>query len=367
MASWSDVAEYLREHVESLNPQSMAAHGWTSGSTKRLDVVIASVDKGMLHRWYPDPASGGGWHPRWERRGGAFASRAAVVNSRGDTLMAFALGLDGDLVIAGVFGGDLNALAADAGDWPRASLGHPDGDLLLSHPAAAGDGDTIRVYVRAVSGNVWSIAVDHNGNVVEQWHRASTEHLPRTGRHHWTYAPAVASWAPGRIDLFTIEEGSEPTSYDNTMWHGWRDGSAHGPNWEELGIGGLSSSPDATVWPLTPDHPLGVIHVVACGWVEDIQGPSFAFASWLGRHWAYRWIHPRGATADGAIASWGRPRLDLFYVKDTFTTRSDGTRRYVTGHGWYDGRRWGPESAWNYDDSDFESGYPVAPWNGRAL
>ena len=365
MAAWSDVADYLQERGDSLNPQSMAAHGWRSGDTRRIDVVIASLDKGMLHRWYPDPAAGGGWHPRWEHRGGTYASRAALTHSRGDTLMAFALSTSGDLILSGVFGGDLDAGAV--GPWPAENLGHPADNRLVSHPAAVTDGDTIRVYVRGEAGNIVSIAVDHNGNVTEPWHRASTDSLPRTEGHHWTYAPAAASWAPGRIDLFSIEQGTDPTSYDNTLWHAWHDGSAQGPRWEELGIGGMSSSPDAAVWPLTESHPLGVIHMVACGSIEDIQGPSYAFASWLGRHWAYRWLHPPGATFDGTIASWGRPRLDLFYIKDTYTKNHNGTERYLTGHAWYDGRPWGRESAWNFNDSDFESSYPVAPWNGRPL
>lgn len=132
MVRWSDVAEYLQERGESLNPQSMAAHGWRPGGSHRLDVVIASVDHGMLHRWYPDPNNGGGWHPGWERRGGAYASRAALANSRNDTLMAFALNLHGDLIITGDFGGDLNAV--NVGDWPHASLGRPENDRLVSHP-----------------------------------------------------------------------------------------------------------------------------------------------------------------------------------------------------------------------------------------
>lgn len=366
MATWSDVAGYLQDRFDSLNIQSMGAHGWMPGGTQRLDVVIASVDKGMLHRWYPDPENGGGWHPRWEHRGGAYASRAAVVNSRDDTLMAFALSLDGELTVTGVFGGDLNAVTTEP--WPAASLGKPDSDRLITHPTAVSDGDHIRVYVRGESRVIWSIAVDHNANVTQGWHKASTEGLPSTHRQHWAYAPAAASWAPGRIDLFTVEQGSDDTSYDNTLWHGWYDAGGRSPDWQELGIGALSSSPDATVWPLTSEHPLGVIHVVACGMIGDIAGPSFAFASWLGRHWVYRWLHPPGAISDGSIASWGKPRLDLFYVKDTFSKRRNGTERYVAGHAWYDGARWGRESAWNFDDSDFEAiDYPVAPWNGRSL
>ena len=365
MARWSDVAEYLQPHVESLNPQSMAAHGWVSGTTKRIDVVIASADKGMLHRWYPERGTGG-WHPRWERHGGAFASRAALANSRSDTLMAFALNLQGDLVLAGDFGGDLDAV--DVGDWPSENLGHPSRDRLVSHPAAVTDGDTVRVYATAETGTIWALAVDHNGNRTQDWHQAYRENLPRRAGRHWAYAPAASSWAPGRLDLFAVDDGTDPTSFDNTLAHAWHDGNSRSPEWETLGIGGLSSSPDTAVWPITPDHSLGVVHVMACGSVEDLQGPSFAFASWLGRHWAYRWIHPRGATADGTVASWGRPRLDVFYLKDTFTRRSDGSERFVSGHAWYDGGRWGTaESGWAFTDGDFEAPYPVAPWNGRPL
>lgn len=364
MAHFPDIAPYLQDCLDSLNMQSMAAHGWCPGGTQRLDVVIASVDRGMLHRWYPAPASGGGWHPRWEARGGAYASRAAVVNSRDDTLMAFALALTGDLTLTGVFGGNLDAV--DAGNWPRENLGHPDNDRLVSRPTAITDADVVRVYARGESGVISSIVVDHNGNVVEKWHRASLGTPPRTG-DRWIYAPAAASWGPGRVDLFSIAQGSELASDDNTLWHGWHEGNADGPGWEELGIAGLSSSPDAAVWAPTEGHPLGIIHVTAGGFVGDTHGPSFAFASWSDRRWAYRWLHPRGATVDGAIASWGRPRLDLFYIKDSFTRRPNGSERFLSGHACYDGAGCGPETAWQFNDSDFEQDYPVAPWNGRIL
>lgn len=366
MARWSDVTEYLQERGESLNPQSMAAHGWRPGGSHRLDVVIASVDHGMLHRWYPDPDNDGGWHPRWERRGGAYASRAALANSRSDTLMAFALDLHGDLIITGDFGGDLNAV--DAGDWPHASLGRPENDRLVSHPTAAPDGDHVRVYVRGESATIWALAVDHNGNITEKWHEAKLDGLPAS-TIHWEYAPAAASYEAGRVDLFTVDRGASPDSDDNSLWHGSHGpGAPHHHGWEELGVGGISSSPDATVWSPTSEHPTGIIHMVACGPTYDIQGPNFVFASWQGRHWAYRWLHPSGAATDGAIASWGRPRLDLFYIKATGRYRSDGTLVFVAGHAWYNGGRWGPETAWNFNDLDFERiGYPVAPWNGRSL
>ena len=54
-----------------------------------------------------------------------------------------------------------------------------------------------------------------------------------------TSAPAVASWAPNRLDCFARGTG-------NAMWHKWWDGSKWS-GWESLG-GVLSSAPAAVSW-----------------------------------------------------------------------------------------------------------------------
>src|SRR5258708_7965708 len=50
--------------------------------------------------------------------------------------------------------------------------------------------------------------------------------------------PAVASWAPGRLDVFV-------RGTDNQLWHKWFAGTWSG--WEPLG-GSLTSAPTVTAW-----------------------------------------------------------------------------------------------------------------------
>jgi len=376
VAHLSDVDSYLLNYGSALNMQSMAAVGWMIGEDRRLDVVVSSLD-GLFHRWWPDPDVGG-WHPMWEPRGGTYASRASLVARQIGTgpsetnpfgaveriLLAFALDLHGRLVVAGVVDGSTNA----SGQWPTSGLGAPPNDRLISHPTAVIEGQRLHVYARAESRRIWGLVLDWNANIVENWHTVSHEGLPpRTNQHHhWAYAPAAASWGPGRTDLFAVDEGSTSDDLSNTLWHAWREGGVEGPDWEsagpdweELGIGGVSSSPDAAVWPRSESERLGVINVVACGPTESPAGGSYVFARWLGRHWTYHWLNDPRAISDAAIASWGKPRLDLFYVKNIGDDLFKGP--FIASHAWREGGAWTAiwPGGWNLDDADFQSPYPV--------
>ena len=79
-------------------------------------------------------------------------------------------------------------------------------------------------------------------------------------------APAVCSWAPGRLDLF-VRGG------DNALWHKYFDGGWSA--WESLG-GILTSAPSAVSWGK------GRIDVVACGLNNTIIYLRFDNGRWSG-------------------------------------------------------------------------------------
>jgi hypothetical protein len=60
-----------------------------------------------------------------------------------------------------------------------------------------------------------------------------------------------------------------------------------------------------------------------------------------------------------SIASWGKPRLDLFYVKNIGDDLYKGS--FIASHAWREGGAWTSvwPGGWNLDDADFQSPYPV--------
>ena len=105
-----------------------------------------------------------------------------------------------------------------------------------------------------------------------------------------TSGPAVCSWASGRLDVFV-------RGTDSALWHKWFAGGWSG--WESLG-GTLTSSPAAVSWSN------GRIDVFAAGtnsalWHKWFQG------GWSG------WENLGGVlTSAPAVSSWGPGRLDVF-------------------------------------------------------
>ncbi|HZV50880.1 MAG TPA: glycosyl hydrolase family 18 protein [Candidatus Dormibacteraeota bacterium] len=128
-----------------------------------------------------------------------------------------------------------------------------------------------------------------------------------------TAGPAVASWAPGRLDVFV-------RGADGGLWHRWWDGSSWSW-WEALG-GQLApgTGPGAVSW--GPNR----IDV----FVEGTDGGLW-HRCWDGSSWS--WWEPLGGqlTAGPAVASWALGRLDVFV-------------RGADGGLWH---RWWGGSSWN--------------------
>ncbi len=127
-----------------------------------------------------------------------------------------------------------------------------------------------------------------------------------------TSQPAVASWTPGRYDVFARGAG-------NAVWHKWFSGTWSG--WESLG--GVASSP-----PAVATWGPGRLDLFVRGTNNQLYTKHYA----AGAGWS-RWTSLGGTLTSGpAVASWAPGRLDVF-------ARGTGN---VLLHKWYNGR-W---SAW---------------------
>jgi hypothetical protein len=343
MAQFTDIAAYLRDkHLAALNVNSMAALGSVVSAGQRVDVVITSFDEGLLHRAY-SPAIGG-W-TSWQARGGAWASRAAVVSHGEDSIDVFGLGLDG-LLYDAYFDGNLD----DAGDWPITGLGGPGGDRLSSRPAVIVDGSAIRVFVRGEESHLWSLTLDAvSRGVTSGWQSMEHELAPFPGI---AYGPAAASWGPGRLDLFVVDHHS------SLLRHTYSTPQGYGPEWEVLGSVGNISSVDATAWPASETDGLGGLYAVSCYPQGSLLGPGVNVTAWLGRHWEQHPMVLPGAIADACITSWGKPRLDVFYV-GVADGGSYAGGPYEARHVWSNTGLLHTPNNWIYGDTLFDSPYPV--------
>ncbi len=107
-----------------------------------------------------------------------------------------------------------------------------------------------------------------------------------------TASPAVASWGPGRLDVFVRGQ-------DNALWQvTWNGASWSG--WTGLG-GVLAAAPAAVSW--GPNR----IDVFVRGVDNALWHRAFASGTWLG------WEYLGGILTEApAVSSWGSNRLDVF-------------------------------------------------------
>jgi hypothetical protein len=150
-----------------------------------------------------------------------------------------------------------------------------------------------------------------------------------------TAAPAAASWAPGRIDVFV--KGT-----DNALHHKWYQGGWSG--WEFLG-GVLTSAPAAASW--AP----GRIDVAVRG-TDNSAWHTFYQAGWHG-------FDPLGGVLASApaMSTWGPGRLDV-YVEG-----SNGGPSGPLYHQWFAGA-W---SGWHNDGGQLTAAPAAVSWApGRA-
>jgi len=160
--------------------------------------------------------------------------------------------------------------------------------------------------------------------------------------HSWTgqggvlsAAPALAAWAPGRLDAFV-------RGTDNAIWHQWLDGLGW-HNWEGLSgpPGGAASAPTVASW--GPGH----LDVYVLGNDKQLWHRYYL------NGWSNTWqsvAAPLGGLSSGpGAASWGQGRIDVF------ARGVDNTLM----HTWYDGGAW---RGWESLGGSLTSSPAAASW-----
>ncbi len=168
------------------------------------------------------------------------------------------------------------------------------GGYLTSGPAVASwSPGRLDIFARGGDNALWHLWYDHNG-----WH--PWESLGG----YITSDPAAVSWSNGRLDIFA-------RGGDNALWHLWYENGWR--SWESLG-GYLTSSPGVASW--AP----GRLDIFARG------GDNALWHIWYENGWRpWEWLGGELTSAPDAV-SWGHGRLDIFYKGPDHTLR----------HSWYD-------------------------------
>lgn len=308
----------------------------------RFDVFITAgspdtanaASPNLWHRWSED--DGQTWQPtgKWKQRGGNWASGPAAAALAPRKTHVFGLGLNGQLWHT-----------AQESGWNPELLGSPPDRKIISAPSVTVSGDRhLRVFVRteiARGSNrgrqgIWELNYDAGAGGAEGTWQKWAEPAA-----HLQNALGVASWSDSREDVFAVSDAGY-------LRHRWKEGDTvggweGGRNQEPITTGLLTSSPASLAW----STPSGAIFTVFC------FGPQLGFngrvdiKSWLGRHWrGQATVYASFVTEPGwniigypAIASWGKPRLDVFFAAEN---NQITVNEQVLKHRWSDngGRTW---------------------------
>jgi hypothetical protein len=159
---------------------------------------------------------------------------------------------------------------------------------------------------------------------------------------HPVAAPAAASWARGRLDVFARD------TVNSELLHWWFDGAWRGPEWLMSTAGGAYVPSVASWGPRRLD-------------IFAINSEGRLAHAWFDGRW-HRWedlgVAPGRVkyATPAAVSSWGPRRLDVFAA-------TSGGR--TLAHHWFDGRAWrGPETrkAGTGPDKIRLSGMAVSTW-----
>jgi hypothetical protein len=317
--------------------------------SRRIDVVWAQFPTfgggdavPLYHRYYQE---GVGWVPQdgWFPRGGQWSSAVTVGAFSEGRIEVFGLGPDGGLQHVSAF----SELLDGPGPWlPVDALGTPPGEVIVTAPGTAVFGPTSPVAVVRTTDNGrpdWSFALlepnptpDNPFAFVWEWQ----SYLQLQDRF-WPYvetnfatAPALVRRYAGALDLFVVNDA-------NQLMHSGISGGP-GTRWAPITQPTVTSSPAAVVWQNEQTPADSWMHVVSC--YGPFPGPEGFGAVLLKSSAANRWsddiliyINGDSSIGDGrtvwsppAVASWGEPRLDVFFVS---IADDSGNDPQMT-HGW---------------------------------
>lgn len=268
---------------DDLHGKLRAGPAIASRTPETLDIVCIGAD----HRMYYKGWDGTRWIPSregWSKPiGGVVGDWAPSLVSWGpNRLDVFAIGTADQL---------LHLSSANGKDWFPQKGGAPEwedlGGKITSKPVAVSWGpDRLDIFVRGTDNGVFHKAWDG-----KQWRPSKLDWEPLGGET--LDEPAAVSWGPGRLDVFTraVAEGEEGYRIQHLFWDdGWGPVTGGKPTWEPLGTpfgrgarGGFDSAPSVASW-----GP-GRLDVFATGRNVPVPGGVKIFnvfrKSWDRDHW----------------------------------------------------------------------------------
>ena len=195
-----------------------------------------------------------------------------------------------------------SSVAAHAASW-SSGLEDLHGQITGKGAVASWGPGRLDVFVPGTDGQVWHKWYDG------QWHGFE----PLGGRA--VSGVAVTTWGPGRLDVFAQDiDNSFPTP--GRLKHRWYVNGQWSTGWEDLG--GCVSTPGAASW--GPNR----IDVL-------VQGSDHKlYFKWYDGHWnKFVKLGDLTFSSPPSVVAWGKRRLDVF-------VRGDGPSGNLL-HKWYDG------------------------------
>jgi hypothetical protein len=310
-----------------MKTMAIAAASW---GANRLDVFARGTATDMLHiAW-----TGDSWSPgasSWESLGGEFASPPAVASWGPGRLDVFAVGTNGQMLHKAWDG----TAWQPATNWEPLSIEYSGLAQFSGPPAVASWGPgRLDIFAVQLTGQMYHKAWDGSA-----WAPAGLGWEPMGGE--FASPPTVVSWGPNRLDIFGVGTDGQLLykNWDGTAWHPSPTG------WEPLG-GKFISPPAVASW--------GPGRLDIFGLGTDRQ---MYHKTWTGTAWypsPTNW-EPLGGEfiSPPAVASWGPGRLDVFGLG------ADGQMLHKT----WTGTAWYPSPTnWEPLGGEFTSPPAVASW-----
>ena len=199
---------YHWEHFRGIAKYAPASSSW---GQRRVDLFVTGNDNALYHKWW-----NGKWRPSapsagpWERFEG-FAKSAPAVTSWGNgRIDLFVTGRD-CAIYHKWYHGKWNPSPPSKAKWER--FEPPPGGVVHGPAVASWGKGRLDLFVTGVDGAIY-----------HKWFIKGRGWLPSSqGDSKWErfegyskYGPAVASWGDGRLDLFV-------TGKDDAIYHKWFD------------------------------------------------------------------------------------------------------------------------------------------------
>lgn len=314
-----DPCNALGAYMHGAIPAHLAPGGpAVSWGVNRLDLFARDSNNQFEHLAGNGTSFGQPWEPHSSPSGTTFESQPVAVSWATNRIDLFGIGNDGVLYHQWWDGTSWNPVppppASSTTGWQ--SLGNPypkwtpGGCMsgatpcapLTGTPAVSSWGpNRLDIFTRDTAGHVWHMCWGGGGWCAWEDHGGNA-----------TSDPTVVNWGPNRLDVFV-------RGTDNGYWHQSWGGSAWGPgptyqDWESHGAPAgttFATRPSIAAW--GPNQ----LDIFGIGLNGNLYHQSWSGTGWTPTPSPTSWDnygHPTGANLTGpvAVASWSANRLDVF-------------------------------------------------------